>query len=389
MFVLRTGLMGNGKTLNTIKELDKKAKAENRVVYYHNITEFNPNHEAIEAEWVEFDDPEKWYELPQNAIIVIDEAQKFFRVRPQGSKVPLYASEIETMRKSGHELHCITQNPSLIDTHFRKLCNTHIHYVRGHKGPIIKRWEFEQVALDVDKKKEFPDGQSTRITIAKEYFGCYKSVQEGTNHHFKFKPPRALFVFIGCLLLIAILSYKFYKSRIAPTEQQPAPEVISSPTQPSAVVGTVQAKTIEEYVQERIPRVPDMPESAPMYDQLTQAVSYPKTFCISTHDQDLLERQGSKMILGYHNGRLQGCRCNTQQGTRVEISFDACIARVENGAFDPAKPDKVSLPQQAVGAVGPSESRAGTTVQTAQVVKDMQVTVIPDGSYSSRPWRGN
>ncbi|AWF61135.1 hypothetical protein [Pseudomonas aeruginosa] len=34
MFVLRTGLQGNSKTLNTIKEVDTKAAKEGRVVYY-------------------------------------------------------------------------------------------------------------------------------------------------------------------------------------------------------------------------------------------------------------------------------------------------------------------------------------------------------------------
>ena len=47
MHVMRTGLQGNGKTLNTIKEVDTKAAKESRVVYYHNIREFKPDHPAI------------------------------------------------------------------------------------------------------------------------------------------------------------------------------------------------------------------------------------------------------------------------------------------------------------------------------------------------------
>ena len=171
MFVLRTGLQGNGKTLNTIKEVDSKAAKEGREVFYHNITGFKPDHEALQAVWTPFDNPHEWYELPQNAIIVIDEAQEFFRVRPAGSAVPKYASALEVMRKKGHELHCITQNPGLIDTHFRKLCNSHIYYVRGHKGQVIKRWEFERVNMDVEKKNDFAEGQSTRSLIDKKYFG--------------------------------------------------------------------------------------------------------------------------------------------------------------------------------------------------------------------------
>ncbi|MFP6860796.1 zonular occludens toxin domain-containing protein, partial [Pseudomonas sp.] len=163
MFVLRTGLQGNGKTLNTIKEVDAKAAKEGREVFYHNIRGFNPQHEALQAVWTEFDTPQEWFKLPNNAIIVIDEAQTFFRIRNQASAVPAYASALETMRHSGHELHCITQNPGLIDHHFRKLCNSHIHYVRGHKGKVIKRWEFERVNMDVEKKNVFSDGQATRI----------------------------------------------------------------------------------------------------------------------------------------------------------------------------------------------------------------------------------
>jgi len=111
VFVLRTGLQGNGKTLNTIKEVDLKAAKEGRMVYYHNIRGFNPKAEVLKGVWQAFDDPLKWHELPQNSLIVIDEAQTFFRVRKQAAAVPEYASALETMRHRGHELHCITQSP--------------------------------------------------------------------------------------------------------------------------------------------------------------------------------------------------------------------------------------------------------------------------------------
>jgi zona occludens toxin len=137
--------------------------------------------------------------------------------------------------------------------------------------------------------------------------------------------------------------------------------------------------TPDQYIAARIPRVPDSPSSAPIYDQVTQAVSYPKTFCVSSKDQQLIERASSKMTLGYKDGRLQGCRCNTQQGSKIEISFDVCMATVENGFFDPAKPDKAALQQQAVGAVGAHEERGATAEPTARRGQGMQVTVINSG----------
>jgi len=359
MFVLRTGLQGNGKTLNTIKEVDAKAAKEGRPVYYHNIRGFTPNAEVLEAVWQKFDDPQKWHELPQNAMIVIDEAQKFFRVRPAGSAVPAYASALETMRHSGHELHCITQNPGLIDTHFRKLCNSHIHYVRGHKGPVVKRWEFERVNMEVEKKNDFSEGQATRILLDKKYFGVYQSVADGSEHHMKFKPPRALFVLIICALGIGYFGYGLYERRIAP----PKPESIVEAHAPAATGGvvaqppshqSVQPLSIDDYLERRVPRIPDVPSSAPIYDEVTRPVTYPKLSCLYTADAELLARNHKRFTLGQRNNAVYGCRCNTQQGTRAVVSFEACMAYVDEGAFDPAKSDQLV-------ADGQFESPAGHT----------------------------
>jgi hypothetical protein len=353
MFVLRTGLQGNGKTLNTIKEVDAKAAKEGRPVYYHNIRGFDPNAEVLEAVWQEFDDPQKWHELPQNAMIVIDEAQKFFRVRPAGSAVPAYASALETMRHRGHELHCITQNPGLIDTHFRKLCNSHIHYVRGHKGPVVKRWEFERVNMDVEKKSDFSEGQATRVLLDKKYFGVYQSVADGSEHHMKFKPPRALFVLIICVLGIGYFGYGVYERRIAPptpthepaTDARAATPAGSPVTQQPPQEGPEPLST-EDYVSLRVPRIPDVPSSAPIYDEITRPVTYPQLSCLHTSDPDLLARNHKRFTLGHLDNKVYGCRCNTQQGTRAVVSFEACMAYVNEGAFDPAKPDRLALEGQ-------------------------------------------
>jgi len=353
MFVLRTGLQGNGKTLNTIKEVDAKAAKEGRPVYYHNIRGFDPNADVLEAVWQEFDDPQKWHELPQNAMIVIDEAQKFFRVRPAGSAVPAYASALETMRHSGHELHCITQNPGLIDTHFRKLCNSHIHYVRGHKGPVVKRWEFERVNMDVEKKSDFSEGQATRVLLDKKYFGVYQSVADGSEHHMKFKPPRALFVLIICVLGIGYFGYGVYERRIAPPTPTHEPAADARAATPAGSPVTQQPPqegpeplSTEDYVSLRVPRIPDVPSSAPIYDEITRPVTYPQLSCLHTSDPDLLARNHKRFTLGHLDNKVYGCRCNTQQGTRAVVSFEACMAYVNEGAFDPAKPDRLALEGQ-------------------------------------------
>jgi len=351
MFVLRTGLQGNGKTLNTIKEVDAKAAKEGREVFYHNIRGFNPTAEILQAVWTEFDKPQEWFKLPNNAIIVIDEAQTFFRIRNQASAVPAYASALETMRHSGHELHCITQNPGLIDHHFRKLCNSHIHYVRGHKGQVIKRWEFERVNMDVEKKNTFTDGQATRILIDKKYFGVYQSVAEGSEHHMRFKPPRALFVFIACVLGIGYFGYGIYDRRIAPTEQ-PAP--VAEPVTPAGgnvpAASPAQPKeakplTASEYVAMRIPRIPDVPSSAPIYDELTKPQSYPRLSCMMSSDESYIARNAKRYRVIRTAEKAFICECFTQQGSWHQTTFGFCKNTVERGAFDPARPDPTPNPQ--------------------------------------------
>jgi len=375
MFILRTGLQGNGKTLNTIKEVDQKAAKEGRQVYYHNIRGFNPNSEVLKAAWQEFDDPQKWYELPENSIIVIDEAQTFFRVRKQASHVPEYASALETMRHRGHELHCITQSPGLIDVHFRKLCNSHIHYVRGHKGKVIKRWEFERVNPDVERKNHFQEGEATRVLLDKKYFGVYQSVSQGSEHHMRFQPPKALWVLVGCVTVFAVLFWYVYDRRF----KEPLQAIKGERPEQSAVManngyqsssgitplnngamfgkGKREPLTLEEYLSLRTPRLADVPSSAPIYDEVTQVVTYPKLFCISTHDAQFIIKRPKAFLVGERNGKIYGCRCNTQQGTRAMISAEACLNYVEHGAFDPAKPDR-EPEQQALGFAGQPNGRS-------------------------------
>ncbi len=398
MFVLRTGLQGNGKTLNTIKEVDQKAHREGRKVYYCNITGFNPAHPALKAEWIEFDTPEKWFELPANAMIVIDEAQTWFRTRPQGSKVPDYASRLEIMRKDGHELHCITQSPKLIDAHMRELCNSHIHYHRGNGGSIIKRWVFQKPELTVNSNKlEFDNGESSRITIDKTYFGCYESVKEGTGHHFKFRPPKALFVLIGCAVLFALGAGKIWWSRYAqhaePVAEAPKAAEVAQGSPLGIGPAADQHVSKAQYIADRLPRIPDVPSSAPVYDDITKPVAYPKPFCVSSRDDYFIQKNAKRMVTGYREGKLYGCRCNSQQGSRLDISFEACMAYVEYGVFDPAIPDRgaataAGRDASAAGTgAGVASSQSQSVVNAASTYASTPVTVVSDSEYTSRPWR--
>lgn len=78
MIYLRTGLPGAGKTLMTLAEVRERASRENRPVFYAGIEILKP--EEFPG-WLVMDDPAKWYECPDGAIIVHDECQTLYRPR--------------------------------------------------------------------------------------------------------------------------------------------------------------------------------------------------------------------------------------------------------------------------------------------------------------------
>ncbi|WP_313289944.1 zonular occludens toxin domain-containing protein [Stutzerimonas nitrititolerans] len=352
MLIIRTGKPGHGKTLNTIREVDQSAHAQGRVVYYHNINGLKP--EQLQAQWFEFEEPEKWFELPADSIIVVDEAQGWFGARDPRARPPEHITRFETMRHQGHEVHLVTQDPRYLDVHLRRLCNSHIHYWRVFKSAQLLRFESEVVVEKVEVKTSFKDADKKSLRLDKRYFGAYTSTN--AKHHFQTKVPTK-FILAMCVIIGAgILAYRAYEryneGKAAPVGSTGAPAVgmvdqvrdtVGAFIRPAASDAQQSAPlTVEQYLGRRVPRVKDLPASAPIYDGLTSPQTFPKPVCISTTDSRLLSRNHARMEIAVSEGAVTGCRCNTQQGTRLEVSFQFCMSVVQNGYFDDTKPDRGS-----------------------------------------------
>lgn len=136
MITLITGLPGACKTLYTLNYVKAKAEKEGRPVYYNGIPE-------LTLPWEMIDDPEKWYELPEGAIIVIDECQRVFRPRASSAAVPMHVEKFETHRHRGYDIFLITQHPMLLDGNVRRLSGQHFHCVRtfGMQRATIHEWQ--------------------------------------------------------------------------------------------------------------------------------------------------------------------------------------------------------------------------------------------------------
>lgn len=69
-----------------------------------------------------------------------------------------------------------------------------------------------------------------------------------------------------------------------------------------------------QWVQARMPRVSGLPHTAPVYDAVTSPVTAP-------------------VLAACVRSATKGCRCYTQQGTRMEVDPDLCARIVERGYF--------------------------------------------------------
>lgn len=410
-----TGKPGNGKTLNTLKELDAQAVNEGRVVYYHNIRGLKP--EMLKAPWYEFDEPLEWFKLPENSLVVIDEAQGFFPVRDPRKAVPDHCAAIETIRHEGRELWLITQDPNFLDVHVRRLCNRHIHFKRIFKSSKVLRHEWSDV-MDVSKAVSYKTADTMPITLDKKFFGAYESTKQGSLHFFKFRPPLALYVVIAAVAASGWYGYRFYERYIEKTtpEASTAVETTNAGTVAGSVANGVakalipgagdgEPSSTQRYLDQRTPRVASVPSSAPIYDDLTKPVSFPRTYCLSSHDEGFLERQGvrKRMKVGLVDGKKTGCGCYTQQGTLVTTSFEYCMNAVTNGIFDPTIPDRgaqmnaMVLPGQSAAQPGAGVRDAGalralggdpsaTLASSGEIPGAVRVTVVPDTSRNEKPW---
>ncbi|SEP57462.1 Zonular occludens toxin (Zot) [Azotobacter beijerinckii] len=399
---IRTGLQGNGKTLNTIKEVDAQASKEGRPVYYHNVTDLKP--EKLKASWYEFDDPLKWQQLPHNAIIVIDEAQGWFGVRDPRKDVPEHISAFEVMRKQGHEVHLITQDPRFIDVHARRLCNLHVHYWRIFGSSKVSRYETPRVVNDVEKLSSFSQSSRTIITLDRKFFDVYQSAK--TEHHFKFRPSRKAVLSVLVILVVVYCSVVFY-SRIVPDEaaaqDKPAAslgETVAGAAKavlPGIVPDQVKSAPVSpaQYVAERKPRLDNLPASAPIYDELTEPKAFPKLYCMSSSDPDTYARERQRMASATVNGAPTVCQCYTQQGTRFKTDFQFCQNVVDYGFFDPTIPDrrhkgKDQEFEQQEPAAQPSTRQAQRERPADPrpvAFGSPEPVVVTDSDYSSKPWR--
>lgn len=342
MIELITGAPGSGKSLFAIWTIENRRKKENRDVYYNGIT-------GINLPWIEFDDPNKWYELPAGAIIIIDEAQRVFRPRHSSAAVPESVSKLETHRHNGHDIYMITQHPTLIETNVRRLAESHHHLMRkfGAAWATIHTWKGVKENCDKTRK----DSITKEFKYPKEVYKWYTSAEIHTH---KFKLPWKLWLIL-LLPLIALIGLFFANSSIKkvgnekPSFAIPAP--VASQVQHPQVLEKMRKQLQENFTPESMaPRFPDLPFTAPRYDNITTATTAPvPAACVSSKSR---------------------CQCYTQQATPINVSESICRDFVAHGYFQDFLPSQQS------------QNQIASNKQEPTVIKNRDV-VIPTPSQIS------
>lgn len=351
MIVLITGLPGAGKTLYALNWVKAKAEKEGRPVYYSGIADLN-------LPWTEVD-PQRWMDVPANAIVVIDECQRVFRPRMHGTGVPPYVSELETHRHKGIDIVLITQHPMLVDSNVRRLCGLHFHSVRkfGMNASTLHEWA--SVKENCDKNRE----GSTRhdFKYPKASFAWYKSAEVHTH---KARIPARVLVLIAVVLGLVFLAWWMYvrwQGRIegeatptpAPAASAPLLEMLK-PRPAGGANAAAPQLTREQWLDLQQPRVYGLAYTAPAFDTVTQPVRAPyPAACVQSPSK--------------------GCRCYTQQATRLDVPKDLCQRISEGGFF-------IAWNETQPGVVPPASERGA--LQPVQHSGAAAVPATPAGSQA-------
>lgn len=322
MIRLFTGKPGHGKSNHAVSVALREIRA-GRAVYVSNV-----NGMSIPGA-IPFDDPRQWSDLPAGSLLVVDEAQRYWRASRSGT-VPPEVHEMETHRHLGIDLLLVTQDPLYLVKHLRGLIGEHVHHVRRSKGMIQTFTWSNRCSEDPESVGEQELAQQGLIALDAEAFRYYVSTEKDT--HAPKISRKVWFIAAAAVLVLAMFTLGpglLKRLTVGDATTEPAGPSPQGSGLLAAVTGrgrTSRPATVEEYVAMQAPRVVGAPWSAPLFDERA-AASDPQLFCMLSqpgHDADGSYRENSS------------CTCITEQGTRYRMELQACAQHARaGGVYNP------------------------------------------------------
>jgi len=368
---LVTGQPGHGKTAYALDKAFKFQK-EGRAIYAHGVKDLDFD----KAKWTYLEDPKLWQQLPDGAVILLDECYTVFPNRNPGAAVPPHVQAMATHRHRGFDFIMIAQQGLQLDPFLRGLYEEHVHVRQTsimRSKTKLKRWNQYQNNVQV---------QCTDVVdwVRPKYvFDYYTSTTLVTTKRTMPMWMRWLLVGIATVLCLLLILRWHFQKKIA--EYAPAASAIhsagtgaSGPAASGAGAGAgapVTYATPADYAKAHLPRIGTMPWTAPIYDQRATTTD-PQLICMSSMEG----------LDGHGNRSEASCTCMTEQGTRYELSQPECRTLARNGpVYNPYKTQRefstVSAPPQHAAQPVSSGSDTGITGGTIPA-RDRAVGSFPE-----------
>lgn len=206
-----------------------------------------------------------------------------------------------------------------MDVFVRRLVGRHFHITRkmGFPGAIVR--SFDRVADDPTDHHMVKNSTSELWKYPKELFKLYKSA---TLHVVKPKIPKKVIIF-GSIAVAGILFALFvlftYGKKVQEGDIVPGVEVSTERAENLGRGGESVKKgfdDLDDYLDHVRPLSPVVPWTAPVYDEVRPVPRIP-----------------DKLACMY--SEKNGCRCWTDQMTRVHLPQLVCKDIVDNGIYSP------------------------------------------------------
>ena len=341
MITLFTGMPGAGKTAALIALLMKELGDRPLFVHFDPAERTRPEqkllhetlllpHQAINAN--------DWHnQLPDGAVLVVDEVQGCWRPRGPATKVPVAIQALETHRHAGVDIFLTTQAPRLMDANIRGLVGRHVHI---RDTGFLGRWWYEWPETNEGVAwKTCP--VKKRYKLPKKVFEVYQSAVVH-NKSIRTIPPAA---YIAGAALLAALVGVMLVTRVVSKGSEPGTESTVAPSVQASAIRTGHADQVTaaaQLVDERVdfmPRMFDRPWTAPAYDHLRQVQVMPTiTGSICVNDK---------------------CTCYHGKGKLLDVGNDACAAWTKERPFDPYAAPATSVASDApLAGTGPASTPA-------------------------------
>lgn len=338
MLYLYTGVPGAGKTLHMVSQLKKDPQFSSRPLYVDGIPDLDPEavpHTALPdncngANW------HQW--LPDGAILIVDECQRYWRTRPNGSRVPDAVQAMETHRHKGVDIYLLTQDAKKIDSAIRGLIEVHKHFSMSQIG-VRRCFEWRNKVGDPSSKADVKSAIITPYFLDESVFGLYKSSVlhnevKAKKSKWIYGLPLMLAAGIGLILWGLWTAVKLITADDVTTvqNQQPQSHIASqTASAPSGIKDNIidgftsKNQAASELQSSRIkpedykPDFDGQPWTAPVYSHINQQIKT-MPFPVACVKND------SK------------CTCYTDQATPIRnMDEQLCEDYVQNGIYNPYK----------------------------------------------------